>query len=216
MAAMNKSTLACCTQEWFGFTIQTKFNRFNTDGWFGAGQTKSHCSTCGELLWAFRKPYTTTKGEYLYWALVCANCRSAIDPASLSDTDRKLLYKSSNQHVLEVLPSNKTFQTNSKVQQLVSTPAHEPVSEKINQDSQCLTCKHAKNLSGMTTCVALQFIINIRNPISDCVHYNNLTDATVSGIDFIDKAMKSRAGQDQSPEKFRTDDSKYFNKIKRK
>ena len=58
--------------------------------------------------------------------------------------------------------------------------------------------------------------MNSRIPISYYVHYNNSTDASVSGIDFIDKAMKSRAGQDQSPEKFQTDDSKYFNKINRK
>jgi len=216
MVAMNKSTLASCTQEWFGFSIQTKFKRFNTDGWFGSGQTKSHCSTCDKLLWAFRKPYSTTKGEYLYWALVCANCRTAIDPASLSDIDRKLLYKSSTQHILEASPPSKTLPTDTKVKQLVSVVTLESVTKNSNQDSQCLTCKHAKNLNGINTCMALQVRINSRNPISGCVHYNNSADTYRSEIDFIDQAMKSRAGQSQSPEKFRTNDIKYFNKIKRK
>lgn len=213
---MTKNSLPDCTREWFGFSVQTKLARFKTQGWFGTGQTDCHCSTCSNMLWGFRKPYTTTKGDYLYWALVCSNCRTATDPASLPDSERKLLYKSSEKHAESVEPPRDYIQKILAADVAEYSPTRLKIGLSNDVENQCQSCKHAKNVNSKETCVALQVPIDLNNHVVGCVHYNSVIDHSTGGANFIDEVMKERSRQDQPPDKFSTDKKIYFNKIKRK
>lgn len=100
---MSNKTVSECTQEQFGFNVTNGPARFKKSGWFSVGQSVSSCPSCSESLWAYRKPYQTKTGAtYHYWALVCAVCKCAFEPAELRDEKRSLLYESS-----ELKPSKK-------------------------------------------------------------------------------------------------------------
>jgi len=100
---MSNKTVSECTQEHFGFNVTNGPARFKKAGWFSVGRSVSSCPSCSESMWAYRKPYQTKTGAtYHYWALVCAVCKSAFEPAELHDEKRSLLYESS-----ELKPSKK-------------------------------------------------------------------------------------------------------------
>ena len=213
---MSQNSLDDCTREWFGFAVQSKRARFKSKGWFGTGQTGCNCTDCGDPLWAFRKPYTTSKGDYLYWALVCSRCRTAIDPASLTEGERKQLYKSSEHHSEKQIPPSNTITKASETTYSEPAPVRIASDSGKNAESQCITCKHAKYRKSESTCVALQVEIDFQKLTVGCVHYTNSSNPTAIGAEFIDQAMKDRSGQQQQPDKFSTDKTKFFNKIKRK
>ena len=93
---MGNKTVSECTHEQFGFNVSNGPARFRKSGWFSVGRSVSSCPSCSESMWAYRKPYQTKTGAtYHYWALVCAICKSAFEPAELHDEKRSLLYESS-------------------------------------------------------------------------------------------------------------------------
>jgi len=79
----------------FGIDVKGGPARFNNENWFFIGETVAECPYCSNLLYGFRAPYTTTKGEYHYWALLCAHCRVALEPTNLSDAAKSELHKNS-------------------------------------------------------------------------------------------------------------------------
>jgi superfamily II DNA/RNA helicase/cold shock CspA family protein len=75
-----------------GVLIDVGLVRFMSDGWFAVGSIGAKCPQCGATsLQGFRKPYTTSRGEYHYWALVCVSCKRAFEPGSLDDVSKKRL-----------------------------------------------------------------------------------------------------------------------------
>lgn len=49
--------------------------RFEATGWRYQGRTNIECFECGtEEYEIFRKPYTTSQGNYEYWGIVCSSC----------------------------------------------------------------------------------------------------------------------------------------------
>jgi len=93
---MDSMTVAECAQQRLGLTIDCGIDRFGTPGWFDTGSAHCPCPCCGNDLWSFRKPYESSGKTCFYWALVCAACKRAIEPAQLSPERRKLLYASSS------------------------------------------------------------------------------------------------------------------------
>jgi len=80
----------------FGIDPEGGPARFQKSNWFCVGETVVSCQICSSLLYGFRAPYSSGGFEYHYWALVCPNCRTAMEPKELGDESRKALYKSSN------------------------------------------------------------------------------------------------------------------------
>lgn len=70
-------------------------SRFDRAGWFHVGETVASCPACQTVLDGFRAPYETSKGRYHYWALLCAGCQYVYSPASLDQSVRRSLYRSS-------------------------------------------------------------------------------------------------------------------------
>jgi len=61
-----------------GITISNPIGRFKVEGWRHQGLSDVGCFDCGDEYEVFRKHYSTTKGEYEYWALICKKCRSCV------------------------------------------------------------------------------------------------------------------------------------------
>lgn len=61
-----------------GITVSKLIPRFRTTGWRHQGLTDIGCYDCETDYHVFRKPYTTTKGGYEYWAIVCSRCRTCV------------------------------------------------------------------------------------------------------------------------------------------
>lgn len=59
-----------------GTRIPATLPRFKSPGWRYQGKTDIGCPDCKNAFEVFRKPYKTTKGDYEYWAIVCAKCGS--------------------------------------------------------------------------------------------------------------------------------------------
>lgn len=78
-----------------GLTPVWAESRFDCDGWFHVGLTVARCPSCDTTLEGFRSPYETSKGRYHYWALLCAGCQYVYAPASLDQSVRRSLYRSS-------------------------------------------------------------------------------------------------------------------------
>lgn len=92
---MESLTVGQCTQERFGIAITTGPARFRSPGWFDTGQTSCTCQGCGGPLWGFRKQYESSGKTYFFWAVVCADCKIALEPREMDDEQRKRLYASS-------------------------------------------------------------------------------------------------------------------------
>jgi len=61
-----------------GTTVRNLLGRFKTTGWRYQGLTDIGCYECDTDYHVFRKPYTTSKGGYEYWAIVCTQCRTCV------------------------------------------------------------------------------------------------------------------------------------------
>jgi superfamily I DNA/RNA helicase len=65
--------------------------RFGQDGWSSQGRLPVVCDVCRNPLYALRKPYEVKGREYRYWALLCAGCGTAREPAELPTDVQKVL-----------------------------------------------------------------------------------------------------------------------------
>lgn len=92
---MTDKTVADCSHELFGVQLQPGPKRFSRPGWFDVGQTVCSCPKCEYPLWGLRSPYISANKTFYYWALVCRQCQTAIEPNQLADEQRQLLYDSS-------------------------------------------------------------------------------------------------------------------------
>ena len=92
---MTDKTVADCSYELFGVQLQPGPKRFSEPGWFDVGQTVCSCPKCEYPLWGLRSPYISANKTFYYWALVCRQCQTAIEPNQLADEQRQLLYDSS-------------------------------------------------------------------------------------------------------------------------
>ena len=92
---MTDKTVADCSYELFGVQLQPGPKRFSRPGWFDVGQTVCSCPKCEYPLWGLRSPYISANKTFYYWALVCRQCQTAIEPNQLADEQRQLLYDSS-------------------------------------------------------------------------------------------------------------------------
>ena len=63
------------------------------DGWFFQGESSTKCSECSTTYKIFRCPYSTSKGEYKYWAVVCDECETASTLDDISEASKKALTK---------------------------------------------------------------------------------------------------------------------------
>lgn len=72
----SEKTLTELVNELFNISLVNLIDRFNSQGWRYQGRTNIGCIECGEDYEVFRKPYTTTKGDYEYWGIVCKDCET--------------------------------------------------------------------------------------------------------------------------------------------
>lgn len=75
MMASDK-TLAELVNKVLNVNLVNLIDRFDSQGWRYQGRTDIGCIECGEEYEVFRKPYTTTKGDYEYWGIVCKKCET--------------------------------------------------------------------------------------------------------------------------------------------
>ena len=80
-------------EEKLGFKLIVKYARYHIDGWYFQDKSPVDCSTCGATCSIFRCPYTTSKGEYRYWAVVCGGCENALTLDDIPETNKKILQK---------------------------------------------------------------------------------------------------------------------------
>lgn len=71
--------------------------RFKEPGWSFEGTPDVVCDACDGPLDVYRKPYTTTKGNYRYWAVVCIGCREACSLDDFEPEAQKALRQWSEQ-----------------------------------------------------------------------------------------------------------------------
>ena len=76
-------------EELLGATVYDLIPRFETTGWRYQGKTEIGCFDCETEYEVFRKPYVTTKGEYEYWAIVCANCSTCSELNVMNSSTKK-------------------------------------------------------------------------------------------------------------------------------
>ena len=67
--------------------------RYLLDSWFFQGESPVKCPECSTSYKIFRCPYTTSKGEYKYWAVVCDGCETASTLDDIPGLNKKALMK---------------------------------------------------------------------------------------------------------------------------
>ena len=67
--------------------------RYLLDGWFFQGDSPAKCPICETSYKIFRCPYTTSKGNYKYWAMVCDGCETVLTPDDISNEIKSVLKK---------------------------------------------------------------------------------------------------------------------------
>lgn len=75
-----------------GVKVSKVLTRFKTSGWRHQGETDIGCFDCDADYHVFRKPYTTTKGNYEYWGIVCVRCRTC-NGLDVMDAATKSLFR---------------------------------------------------------------------------------------------------------------------------
>jgi hypothetical protein len=62
----------------YGISVECSVPRFAEPGWAVQGTCDIGCGSCGtdSPFIVYRKPYTTPRGTYRYWAIVCLACKS--------------------------------------------------------------------------------------------------------------------------------------------
>jgi hypothetical protein len=73
--------------------IGSDMPRYQLDGWYYQGECPVKCPACSNSYKIFRCPYTTSKGEYKYWAVVCDCCETTSTLDSVSKASKKALTK---------------------------------------------------------------------------------------------------------------------------
>jgi hypothetical protein len=73
--------------------IGSDMPRYQLDGWYYQGECPVKCPACSNSYKIFRCPYTTSKGEYKYWAVVCDCCETTSTLDSVSEASKKALTK---------------------------------------------------------------------------------------------------------------------------
>lgn len=74
-----------------GIDLRSPVGRYRLAGWQRQGVCPILCKVCGLPYAVFRCPYTTSKGNYKYWALVCRGCVSVLSLDDVSESDKKFL-----------------------------------------------------------------------------------------------------------------------------
>lgn len=73
--------------------VDSDMPRYLLDGWYYQGQCPVSCPACNNPYKIFRCPYTTPKGEYRYWAVVCDCCETISTLDNVSEASKKALIK---------------------------------------------------------------------------------------------------------------------------
>ena len=73
--------------------LTSSVGRYLIDGWYFQGISPVLCERCRTPYAVFRCPYTTSKGSYKYWALVCDGCKSVSSLDEVPDSEKKFLRK---------------------------------------------------------------------------------------------------------------------------
>ena len=89
MKSFSELPLRQFIEELLGATVYDLIPRFETTGWRYQGKTEIGCFDCETEYEVFRKPYATTKGEYEYWAIVCANCSTCSELNVMNSSTKK-------------------------------------------------------------------------------------------------------------------------------
>jgi hypothetical protein len=89
----------------FGVDVQTTSRRFDEDGWYLQGTSDLVCTVCttDEPLIVYRRPYTTTKGAYEYWGIVCICCRIVRAWVDYDAATQRLLKRWQDERVLDTV-----------------------------------------------------------------------------------------------------------------
>lgn len=109
--------------------VATSNDRHQRSGWYWQGQAPVSCSHCSVSYHVFRCPYSTDRGNFKYWALVCANCLIVVSLDDLREDERKLLRKwdktpisnqtEGQQHASTRLPMKKPFRPTEEQERIV-------------------------------------------------------------------------------------------------
>ncbi len=75
------------------FRFESENEKHELEGWTQQGITPVQCEECDSQLVSFRCPYTTSRGEYRYWALVCSSCQSVKGLDEFDEPTKKRLRK---------------------------------------------------------------------------------------------------------------------------
>jgi len=96
----SETTVSELVQKLFDEEIEITHERFSQPGWYYQGQAPLLCGECEADLEIFRKPYSTSKGEYEYWAIVCLGCSECSELADFDLAAQKEFRKWSSEEVI--------------------------------------------------------------------------------------------------------------------
>jgi len=122
MTQYTDKTIIEFAQELFSIQLGNLTERFATPGWRYQGNTDVACKECGSYYEVFRKHYTTAKGDYEYWGVLCKECQSCTGLDVLDKSTTKQLREWANLKEGKMTTSSQastksTRQRSSKIEQ---------------------------------------------------------------------------------------------------
>jgi hypothetical protein len=120
-------------QELFSIQLGKLNERFITPGWRYQGATHVACKLCDSPFQVFRKHYSTAKGDYEYWGVVCTKCRSCTGLDELDKSTTKQLREWANlkEGKISKTSSAATKSTRKRNSKIVQRGTFTPTEEQV-------------------------------------------------------------------------------------
>jgi len=121
----------------FDEDIDLNSGRFSETGWYYQGQTFLCCEECENEYEIFRKPYSTTQGDYEYWGIVCVKCGTCSELDEFDSNAKKAFREWSNEGQRSVThpPKKDAVTTTQKQKSFSPTSEQTSILEAIQDDS---------------------------------------------------------------------------------
>jgi superfamily I DNA/RNA helicase len=130
----SETTVSELIQKLFDEEVEIDHERFSQPGWYYQGQAPLLCSDCESELEIFRKPYSTSKGEYEYWAIFCRGCAECSELDDFDSTAQKAFREWSKEEIV-TLPKKIQLNSVKPASTFKPTSEQEAILEAILDDS---------------------------------------------------------------------------------
>ncbi len=132
----NETSVSDLVKKLFDEEIEIEHPRFSQSGWYYQGKSPLGCAECESAYEIFRKPYSTSKGEYEYWAIVCISCETSSELNEFETSAQAEFRNWSKETSHEKVSSKENFPTrDAPAISFKPTAEQEAILEAIQDDS---------------------------------------------------------------------------------